>query len=145
MKDNLRKKTYAEVIQAANLHETNYEMGYEEMEDLANHESSTNQQSSLMATQPEAEGEHDDATWEIRITPELKKQLASPWKSSVILKLMGRTLGYRALQSRLAGIWRPTGKMQLIDIGYGFFIMRFDVLKDYQHALMNSPWFVGDQ
>ena len=58
---------------------------------------------------------------------------------------MGRPLGYRALQSRLAGIWRPTGTMQLIDIGYGFFIMRFDVLKDYQHALMNGPWFVGDQ
>ena len=50
LKDTSRKKTYAEVIQAANLHETNYEMGYEEMEDLANHESSTNQQSSLMAT-----------------------------------------------------------------------------------------------
>ena len=35
--------------------------------------------------------------------------------------------------------------MHLIDIGYGFFIMRFDVLKDYQHALMDGPWFVGDQ
>ena len=52
---------------------------------------------------------------------------------------MGRPLGYRALQSRLAGIWRPIGIMKLIDIGYGFFIMQFDVLKDYQHALMNGP------
>ena len=23
--------------------------------------------------------------------------------------------------------------------------MHFDVLKDYQHALMDGPWFVGDQ
>ena len=145
LRDTSRKKTYAEVIQAANLHESNYKMGYGDMEDLANLESSTNQQSPLTATQPEAEEEHDDATWEIRITPELKQQLAGPWKTSVILKLMGRPLGYRALQSRLAGIWRPTGTMQLIDIGYGFFIMCFDVLKDYQYALMNGPWFVGDQ
>ena len=78
LRDTSRKKTYAKVIQAANLHESNYEMGYGEMKDLANLESSTNQQSPLTATQPEAEGEHDDATWEIRITPKLKQQLAGP-------------------------------------------------------------------
>ena len=32
----------------------------------------------------------------------------------------------------------------LIDIGYGYFIMWFDLAKDYQHALMNGR-FVGDQ
>ena len=58
---------------------------------------------------------------------------------------MVRPLGYRALQTRLAGIWRPTGTMHLIDIGYGYFIMRFNVIKDYHHALMDGPWFVGDQ
>ena len=57
---------------------------------------------------------------------------------------MGLPQGYRALQSRLAGIWHPTSTMHLIDLGYGFFIMRFDVLKDYHHALMDGPWFVGD-
>ena len=68
-----------------------------------------------------------------------------PWKTSIILKLIGQPLGYRALQTRLVGIWRPTGTMHLIDIGYGYFIMRFDVIKDYHHALMDGPWFVGDQ
>uniref|UniRef100_A0A7N2LPM7 DUF4283 domain-containing protein n=1 Tax=Quercus lobata TaxID=97700 RepID=A0A7N2LPM7_QUELO len=82
--------------------------------------------------------------WEIRVTLELKRKLAGPWQTSIILKLMGRPLGYRALQTRLAGIWRPSGMMHLIDIGYGFFIMRFDEVKDYHHALMDGPWFVGD-
>ena len=35
--------------------------------------------------------------------------------------------------------------MNLIDIEYGFFIMCFDVLKDYHHALMDGPWFMGEQ
>ena len=51
---------------------------------------------------------------------------------------MGKQLGYRALQTRLAGIWRPTGNTHLIDIGYGYFIMEFDALKDYHHALMDE-------
>ena len=82
---------------------------------------------------------------EIWLTPELKNQLAGLWKTSVILKLMRRPLGYRALQIRLAGIWHPSGTTRLIDLGYGFYIMQFDVLKDYQHALMDGPWFVGEQ
>ena len=83
--------------------------------------------------------------WEITVTAEMKRKMAGPWQTSDILKLMGKQLGYRALQSRLAGIWRPTGNMQFIDIGYGFYIMKFEALKDYHHALRDGPWFVGDQ
>uniref|UniRef100_A0A7N2M956 Uncharacterized protein n=1 Tax=Quercus lobata TaxID=97700 RepID=A0A7N2M956_QUELO len=41
--------------------------------------------------------------WEITVTTEMKRNMAGPWQTSVILKLMGKQLGYRALQSRLAG------------------------------------------
>ena len=51
---------------------------------------------------------------------------------------MGKQLGYRALQTKLAGIWRPLGNIVLIEIGYGFFIVKFDVLKDYHHALRDG-------
>ena len=117
-------------------------------DDMENHLSpdrSTDLQTPLDDTQPETRDGQPDETWEIQITPELKNQLAGPWKTSIILKLMGRPLGYRALQSRLASIWHPTGTMHLIDIGYGYFIMRFDVIEDYHHALMDGPWFMGDQ
>ena len=75
----------------------------------------------------------------------MKHKMAGPWQTSIILRLMGRQLGYRTLQTKLVGIWRPTGKPLLIDIGYGFFIMHFDILTNYQHALMDGPWFVGNQ
>uniref|UniRef100_A0A7N2R4Z1 CCHC-type domain-containing protein n=1 Tax=Quercus lobata TaxID=97700 RepID=A0A7N2R4Z1_QUELO len=87
----------------------------------------------------------DNEAWAIRVPTELKRKLAVPWQTSIILKIMGCPLGYQALQTRLASIWRPRGMMHLIDIGYGYFIMRFDLVKDYQHALMDAPWFVGDQ
>ena len=145
LRDNSHKKTYAKVIQENAMHDSSFRVGDGDMEDLSNHERGTEQQIQLDDTQPGAEDGQTDETWEIRITPELKTQLVGPWKMSIILKLMGQPLRYRALQSKLAGIWRPTSMMHLIDIGYGFFIMRFDVLKDYHHALMDGPWFVGDQ
>lgn len=71
--------------------------------------------------------------------------MAGPRQTSVILKLMGKQLGYQALQTKLTSIWHPAGNMNLIDIGYSFFIMKFEVLRDYHHALMDDPWFVGKQ
>ena len=76
------------------------------------------------------DGQNEDA-WEIRVPTEMKCKLAGPWRTSIIFKLMGRQLGYRALQSKLAGIWHPAGKMHLINIEYGFFIMSIEILKDY--------------
>ncbi|KAL0005107.1 hypothetical protein SO802_012668, partial [Lithocarpus litseifolius] len=76
---------------------------------------------------------------EINISADLKRKIAGPWQTSIILKLMGKQLGYRTLQTRLACIRRPSGNMVLIDIGYGYFIMNFDVLKDYHHTLMDGP------
>ena len=115
LKDNSRKKTYEQ-------------FGTETEDDM----------------QPRTDGEQhredncltEDA-WEITVSAELKRKLAGPWQTSVIFKLMGKQLGYRALQTRLVGIWCPTGNMNLIDIGYGFFIMEFEVLKDYHHAPPN--------
>ncbi|KAK7818446.1 hypothetical protein CFP56_041361 [Quercus suber] len=64
-----------------------------------------------------------EEAWEIKVTIKMKCKMAGPWQTSIILKLI-------ALQTKLAGIWRPAGKTHLIDIGYGFFIMRFDTLMD---------------
>ena len=142
--DNSSKKTYVEVIHDANMLEARLGVGEGDNEEQPNPEENVEQQIQNEDTQPGAEEEHTNEPWEIQLTPKLKNQLAGPWKTSVILKIMGRPLGYQALQTRLASIWCPTSTTHLIDLGYGYFIMCFDVLKDYQHALMDGPWFVGD-
>ena len=108
-------------------------------------ESDTEDQTWMEDTHTSDKNWPTEEAWEIKVTTEMKRKMAGPWQTSIILKLMGRQLGYRALQTRLAGIWRPASKKHLIDIRYGFFIMWFDILTDYQHALMDGPWFVGDQ
>ena len=145
IRDNTRKKTYAEAILDANMQEARHGVSNSDKDELDIQEEDAEQLFQLEDAQPGATDGQTEDTWEIRLTPELKNQLAGPWKTSIILKLMGRPLGYLALQIRLVGIWCPTGTTHLIDLGYGFFIMRFAVLKDYHHALMDRPWFVGDQ
>ena len=145
LRDNSRKKTYAKAIQDANMHEAQYGVDDDDKEVPFNQVKDMAKQIQLENTQPSTDDGQTDDTWEIRITLKLRNQLVGPWKLSLILKLMGRPMRYRALQIRLTSIWRPTSTTHLIDLGYGFFIMRFDVLKNYHHALMDGPWFVGDQ
>ncbi|KAK7846701.1 hypothetical protein CFP56_007510 [Quercus suber] len=146
LKDNSRKKTYAEVVLDATMHELeggeDKDVADEGSEDDAKR---TSDREPMSEEQHRDEGDVNTKAWAITVTAEMKCKMARPWQTSVILKLMGKQLGYRALQSRLAGIWRPIGNMQFIDIAYGFYIMKFEALKDYHHALMRGPWFVGDQ
>ena len=145
LKDNSRKKTYVEVTQDICMPDLSCDIDDEEGTGQPSHDSTTTEPPcNDDAHHSNPDGLNDEA-WEIRVPSELKRKLASPWQTSIILKIMGRSLGYRALQTRLAGIWRPTSTMHLIDIGYGYFIMQFDHVQDYQHALMDGPWFVGDQ
>ena len=144
LRDNARQKSYAEILKEDNMQDFPLEAENSDTEDQLHQDRDTEGRNKDMAGQPGVEDRQVEETWEIHVPTEMKHKLASLWQTSIIIKLMGRQLGYRALQTRLAGIWRPTGKWTLIDIGYGFFIVRFDIPQDYQHALMDGPWFVGD-
>ena len=126
-RDNAKKKTYVEATVDAIMHETLYEEEEEENDDGDNDTMETETRGSNI-DQPGDEEQFNKETWEINVSTELKRKMASPWQTSIIIKLMGKQLGYRALQKRLAGIWHPSGNMVLIEIGYGYFIMKFDVL-----------------
>ena len=127
LRDNSKNKTYTEATVDAIMHETHYEEEEQENDDGDNDTVETETRGNNV-DQPGDEEQFNEETWEINISTELKRKMASPWQTSIIIKLMGKQLGYRALQIRLAGIWRPSGNIVLIEIGYGYFIMKFDVL-----------------
>ena len=125
------------------MHDSNFEVGDGDMEEQPHHESYLEEQVKVVDDQLRAEDGQTKDAWEIRVPTKLRHKLVGPWQTSI--KLIGRQLSYHAIQTRLACIWHLTSKMTLIDIEYGFFIMRFDLSQDYHHALMDGPWFVGDQ
>ena len=104
LRDNTRKKTYAEAIQDATMQEENQAVSDSDQDILDSQDEDAEQMCTLEEAQLGAAADQPEDPWEIRLTPELKNRLVGLWKTSVILKLMGRPLGYRALQIRLAGI-----------------------------------------
>ncbi|KAJ4850825.1 hypothetical protein Tsubulata_037031 [Turnera subulata] len=50
----------------------------------------------------------------IELSETFKSRLAKQWSNSVVVKLLGRLIGYKALCSRLQNLWRPQGKFRIL-------------------------------
>ncbi|KAE8732459.1 hypothetical protein F3Y22_tig00002058pilonHSYRG00012 [Hibiscus syriacus] len=56
----------------------------------------------------EEEGEGDDIPT-IKIPQELKEKLRKPWKKALIIKILGKTVAYKTLVSRVTNLWKLEG------------------------------------
>ncbi|KAI9128387.1 hypothetical protein K1719_001380 [Acacia pycnantha] len=61
---------------------------------------------------------------------------------TVVVKLLGRKIGYRHLRSQLQSLWKPSVQLKLIDLNDDCFLVRFQDDLDYQNALLTGPWMI---
>ncbi|XP_031124339.1 uncharacterized protein LOC116027054 [Ipomoea triloba] len=80
----------------------------------------------------------------IRLTREEKVRLRSKWKQTLIVKVMGRNVGYVYLLKRLTALWRPKARMELVTIDNGYYLAKFASVEDYEFAKYGGPWMVLD-
>ncbi|GKV18821.1 hypothetical protein SLEP1_g29153 [Rubroshorea leprosula] len=85
----------------------------------------------------------DDPTPIILFSKEEKKHMREPWKNALIIKTSSKTVGYNFLYGSLKTQWKLASKWDCIDLGYDFFLVRFQVHEDLNKVINGSPWFVG--
>jgi len=73
-----------------------------------------------------------------------KKRIAKCWKGGLIVKLLGRNIGFRALENRLRQMWIRKGIFSLIDLSHGYFLVQFTNDEDKEKALTEGPWLIYD-
>ncbi|KAK8494734.1 hypothetical protein V6N12_076186 [Hibiscus sabdariffa] len=59
---------------------------------------------------------------------------------TVVVKLLGRRIGYNTLHSRLLDMWKPTKAFRLMDIENDYFLVTFKSRSDYSNAISGGPW-----
>jgi hypothetical protein len=72
------------------------------------------------------------------------KDLWLPWQHAIIVKLLGKNLGFFGMRDRLKAIWKLTGDMEMLDVGYGFFMIKFDLEADRDKVISGGPWMIYD-
>ncbi|KAE8668584.1 hypothetical protein F3Y22_tig00112293pilonHSYRG00284 [Hibiscus syriacus] len=61
---------------------------------------------------------------DIRFSERVHKSIDEKVSKSVIVRLLGKKLGYKALLNQIQLLWRPTVEMQLIDLDNEYFLVR---------------------
>ena len=59
------------------------------------------------------------------------------------MKVIGRSVSFSFLHSKIMALWKPMGKIDCVDLSYEFYLMRFSVKEDYDQVLRKGPWFIG--
>ena len=75
---------------------------------------------------------------------EVLERICVPWKDALVVKLLGKNIGFLAMRDRLKKLWKSIGIFDIIDLDYGFFLIKFDEDEDRFHVMEGGPWMLFD-
>lgn len=78
----------------------------------------------------------------ISFSEEEKARLNRKWKSTLIVKLVGGSIGYMQLKRRLMNLWKVQGRLELSCLGNGYLLASLSSMDDYYFALEGGPWII---
>ena len=86
--------------------------------------------------------ETDGCIPSVVFSQKMQEQLVLPWKNTVIVKLLGRSIGYRSLCTKLESLWRVNQGFTVIDLENDYYLVRFGAEEDVEFALTQGPWTI---
>ncbi|KAH1107992.1 hypothetical protein J1N35_011760 [Gossypium stocksii] len=81
----------------------------------------------------------------ITFSDRIQQILIQGMENTVVLKLLGRNIGFSVLQNKIYNLWRPSKPMHLMDIENGYFLVKFQNKVDYERVLSEGPWIIFGQ
>lgn len=90
------------------------------------------------------EEEDEEGCPNIIVSTEEKIRLRKPWRHTLIVKVMGRQIGYNYLLRRIKTLWKPKACLELVAIENDYFIAKFASNDDYEFAKYEGPWLILD-
>jgi len=75
----------------------------------------------------------------------IMEDLIVPWKDALVVKLLGKNLGYNIMKTKLEYVWKLVGGIELMDIGNAFYMVKFDGEDDKNKVINEGPWMIYDQ
>ena len=81
---------------------------------------------------------------EIKLSKEIKARIRAPWSKALIVKVFGRTVGFSYLTFKINALWKPIARIDCVNLGKNYFLIKFYGSDDYDKVLKGGPWFVRE-
>nr|XP_009771927.1 PREDICTED: uncharacterized protein LOC104222393 [Nicotiana sylvestris] len=105
----------------------------------------TVQQNMISYEQENETNNYPNPEFFILITSSDKERIYKNWTNALIIKMLGKRVGYQFLQKKLRAIWKPTETLSLVDLGCDYYLIKFAKEENYNKTLHEGPWFIGNQ
>ncbi|XLR56296.1 hypothetical protein S83_006968 [Arachis hypogaea] len=86
----------------------------------------------------------ENGLFNIVIDEATERRLWKPWWNTLIVKLLGKKVGYAAMKRRLEAMWSKKGGIEVIDLGEEYYLVKLYASEDFDHALLEGPWKIYD-
>ena len=91
------------------------------------------------------EDSDQDGNIRVGFSKEEKMRMRAPWQKALIIKTFGKRMAFSFLVERVRKMWNPCGGMDCIDLGYDYYLVKFELAEDVDSILKGGPWFIGQQ
>nr|POF23202.1 hypothetical protein CFP56_48473 [Quercus suber] len=81
---------------------------------------------------------------DVKLSKETKARIRAPWSKALIVKVFGRTVGFSYLSFKLNALWKPATRMDCVNLGKDYFLIKFHCTDDYDKVLRGGPRFIGE-
>ncbi|KAG8473461.1 hypothetical protein CXB51_035768 [Gossypium anomalum] len=81
----------------------------------------------------------------IEFSNRIQQILFKDMETMMVLKWLGRYIGYDALYNWTNSLWRPSKPFHLMDNVNGYFLAKLQCVEDYNTALSQEPWTIYGQ
>ncbi|XP_057451867.1 uncharacterized protein LOC130743650 [Lotus japonicus] len=71
-------------------------------------------------------------------------RICKPFEDCLVIKLLGKRIGYGALTEKLRSMWKLTGGYTVKDVHHGYFLIKFDHVADKEKVVSGAPWLIYD-
>ncbi|GAU39341.1 hypothetical protein TSUD_60920 [Trifolium subterraneum] len=80
----------------------------------------------------------------LHVEQKIMEDLMVPWKDALVVKLLGKNLGYNIMKNKLENVWKLMGGIELMDVGTAFYMVKFDEGDDKNKVINGGPWMIYD-
>ncbi|MBA0582139.1 hypothetical protein Gorai_024290 [Gossypium raimondii] len=76
---------------------------------------------------------------------QVHKYIERRMAKTIIMKLLGRSIGFNVLLKKITSLWCPRSPIQLMDLENDYYLIRFNSEDDYNKVVFGGPWVIFGQ
>ncbi|CAN1301490.1 hypothetical protein LINPERPRIM_LOCUS24977 [Linum perenne] len=80
----------------------------------------------------------------IRIPDVEKRRVQRKFDTAIIVNTLDRCFLFAFMSHKLPQMWSKKGNVLVSDVGFGFYVVKFETIADYERAMFGGPWMINE-